>query len=898
MNFKDIEKKWQKKWAEAKIFEADKIDGKKKYALNTPYPYMNGFLHLGHLYTYMIPEIVARYKRMCGFNVCFPFSFHCTGSPIVSAAKRIAEDEEKQIEILRKMNVPEEEIPKFSEPEYWTQFFPITTKEDLMSLGFAIDWRRSFITTSLNPVYDKFIRWQFNKMREKNLVNKGKHPVVWCPEENTPVGDHARAEGEGETPQEYTLLKFRCQALGENVFLIAATLRPETVYGQTNMWVDPDLDYVKAEINGETWIISKECANKLSEQEYNVKTLGFISGSEMLGYYCTAPGIARDIPILPSYFCDPSVGTGLVTCVPSDAPYDWIALQDLQNDEKEINRWDLDPEMVKSIKPIPILKIEGFSDFAAKDICEKMGIENQEDPKLPEATQTVYKAGFHKGILNENCGSYAGQTVEKAKEKMKQSLIESGQATIMFDLSHPVVCRCLSPCVIKVVSDQWFISYHDEEWKKKTHKCLDNMTLYPEKVRKQFDYVIDWLNAWACTREFGLGTKLPWDEKWVIESLSDSTFQMTYYTVAQYLENAHNYGFSLDNINDSFFDFIFLGSGDAADVSSSTGIPKDDINKIRDEFTYWYPYDFRNSGKDLVQNHLTFSLFVHSALLPEELWPRSYEVNGRILIDNEKMAKSKGNFFTIRQLINKSDSVDALRLTTANSGEGIDDANFKMDFLDSAYKKLSAWCDFVQQNYNNGSDRKTNVDIWFETVMARLIKESSDSLDNMLFKTAVQKSFLDMQRFLKWYLRRTNNEPNKDTLNKFIEIQTQLLSPFAPHICEELWEFMGKSGFISESSWPDASILSVDKKAEQIENAIKKTLDDSQQIIKILGRNPSKIYYYVIPPEFNSYNESVTFLEKEFNCEVLVFSVADKDKIDPENKAKKARPGKPGIYME
>ena len=84
-----IEEKWQARWKEAKIFEAEPNESQEKYFLNFPYPYMNGYMHLGHAYSLLRVEMFARYKRMKGYNVLFPFSFHCTGSPIVSAADRI-----------------------------------------------------------------------------------------------------------------------------------------------------------------------------------------------------------------------------------------------------------------------------------------------------------------------------------------------------------------------------------------------------------------------------------------------------------------------------------------------------------------------------------------------------------------------------------------------------------------------------------------------------------------------------------------------------------------------------------------------------------------------------------------------------------------------------------------
>ena len=175
--------------------------------------------------------------------------------------------------------------------------------------------------------------------------------------------------------------------------------------------------------------------------------------------------------------------------------------------------------------------------------------------------------------------------------------------------------------------------------KKKAHECLDSMDIIPEKLRGQFSYVLDWLNHWACAREKGLGTKLPWDEGWVIESLSDSTIQMAYATIAKYLQHPDEYNFSLENINDSFFDYVMLGKGTAEAVEKETTIPKNMVEEMRKDFTYFYPFDFRNSAKDLLQNHLSFCIFNHVALFPKKHWPKAFSINGRVLVDNEKNVK-------------------------------------------------------------------------------------------------------------------------------------------------------------------------------------------------------------------------------------------------------------------
>ncbi|MCK4799225.1 MAG: class I tRNA ligase family protein, partial [Spirochaetes bacterium] len=262
--------KWQKKWDEAKLFESNPND-KNKYFVTFPYPYINGLSHIGHLYTIMRVEALARYKRLNGFNVLFPQGWHATGSPIVNAAKRVKSKEEKQIKIMKDMGFSDDEIQNFEKPEYWIEYFAPQFEGDYRSMGLSIDWRRNFHTTSLNPYYDKFIQWQFRTLKEKGYVIKGKFPVVWDPVEGCAVGDHARVEGEGETPQEFCLFKFK---LSDGRNIITATLRPDTVMGITNVYVNPDEIYieinVKKESGSESWIVGKPMIEKLLMQEFNL----------------------------------------------------------------------------------------------------------------------------------------------------------------------------------------------------------------------------------------------------------------------------------------------------------------------------------------------------------------------------------------------------------------------------------------------------------------------------------------------------------------------------------------------------------------------------------------------------------------------------------------------------
>src|SRR3989338_211550 len=123
IDWQQIQQKWQEKWLKEKVFEPVVDKSKKKFFLNTPYPYVNSILHIGHLYTYMRTEALARFKRMQVYNVLFPQAWHATGSPIVSSAKRVKDKEPKQLKILKDIGITESQIKKFEKPEYWIEYF-------------------------------------------------------------------------------------------------------------------------------------------------------------------------------------------------------------------------------------------------------------------------------------------------------------------------------------------------------------------------------------------------------------------------------------------------------------------------------------------------------------------------------------------------------------------------------------------------------------------------------------------------------------------------------------------------------------------------------------------------------------------------------------------------------
>ncbi|MCW3984723.1 MAG: leucine--tRNA ligase [Candidatus Bathyarchaeota archaeon] len=956
---KQIEQKWQQRWEAARIFEADPDPNREKKMVTFPFPYMNGPLHVGHTFTASRVDAYARFKRMQGYNVLWPWSWHWTGQPLLGASQRVARGDEAYIKVLREVDgVPEAELKKFVDPFYMAQYYTNEGRAAVKNVGFSVDWRREF--TTVMPTFQKFVEWQYKNLKEKGYVTRGTHPVVWCPKDQSPTGDHDRQSGEGVTPEEYTLIKYK---LDEKTFLPAATFRPETIYGITNMWINPDATYVEALVNGENWIISQEAADKLKEQERKIEVIRSFKGKELIGKTFENPITKLKFPILPGWFVDPKTATGVVYSVPAHAPYDYLALRDLQQKPEVLTQFGIEPASVQTIKPVSIISVEGFGDFPAVEIVEKMGIKDQNDPKADEATNELYKKEFHSGKLKANCGPYAGKTIREAKDTLIADFRKAGVADRMYDLSDPVVCRCMTQCVVKILSDQWFLNYSEPKWKELAHQVIGQLTIYPDSAKPWFNTVIDWLREWACARTTGFGTPLPWGKGWIIETLSDSTVYMAFYTVNKHIKQ-HN--IKPESLTPEVFDYVFFGKGNSNELASAVGINVEVLESMRSEFLYWYPFDLRNSAKELVPNHLSFCIFHHAALFPPEHWPKAIGVNGMLMVEGQGMHKSKGNFITMKGAVEKY-GADATRCGLLLGAEGMDDPDWRADNVTDLKSKLEALMGFASNIIITAKkDDNTALERWLQTRLQKRIKDVTAALDELKTRTALQTALFETWNDIRWYIQRKGNTDAK-ALGEAVKDWLKLLTPFAPFTCEELWSQTGEEGFISVAKWPVYDPAKLDVAAEEQENLVIDVMGDTNNILKAMKIAPKRVVYYTaaewkwqvylkivektvageakineLMKEFASeaalkphmkdiapmvpkvikaltkvsgerksnmtkirmvdektiLKDAAAFYKERFNAEIAVYSESDPARFDPKGRAAMAMPYQPAIYIE
>ncbi len=994
-----IEKKWQEEWNKAKIFESDP-DDRPKFFITIPYPYLNGNLHVGHCRTFTIGDAVARFKRMCGFNVLFPMGFHVTGTPIIGLAELIAKRDPRTIEVYTKYHdVPEDVLLTLTTPEKIVEYFSKEAESALKDIGYSIDWRRKFTTT--DPPYQRFIEWQFWKLKEKGLVVRGSHPVRYCPNDENPVEDHDLLMGEEATIVDFTIIKLYSwhEKFGKIVFP-CATLRPETIFGVTNIWVKPT-KYVLAKVNGELWFLSKEASEKLRYQEKEVEIVEEVDANDFVGDFVVNPilagmlideivdllkdgkrfeGLSDDgklrkvveeitkgelakelielfkkslngevgkfevlrrivVPILPAEFVDTDNATGVVMSVPAHAPYDYIALEDLKRDEKILRQYGIDRRLIE-IEPIVLIRIEGESyEVPAVDVAKELGIKSQsEKDLLDKATKIVYKKEFHKGVLLETTGKYAGMQVSKIKDILQKDLIDLGVGDIFYEFSEkPVVCRCGTKCVVKVVRDQWFLNYSNPEWKAKVLSWLEEMTIIPDYYKEEFRNKIEWLKDKACARRKGLGTRIPWDKEWLIESLSDSTIYMAYYILAKFINEG---SLKAENVTPEFLDYVLLGLGDAEKAAQSSGLNVETVEQIRKDFLYWYPVDLRSSGKDLVANHLLFFLFHHIAIFPKEHWPRAIAVNGYVSLEGKKMSKSKGPLLTMKRAVAEN-GADVTRLYILHASEYDSDADWRKKDVEALAGHLRRFFNLVKEHYTKEPKEIDQLDRWLMSRFQKAIKETKDAMEKLQTRRAVNSAFFEVMNDVRWYLRRGG-----DNLVIILDDWLKLLAPFIPHICEELWH-MKHDSFISLERYPEFDECKVDEKAEAVEDYLKRFMEDVKEVMKFVEK-PKEVYVafaedwkievlkiaeraesmkqamseimkneqfrtmakdisaflkrvfkdremFTVMDELNEreiIENNLEFLERELGVKIIL----DESKV-PEEKRKLAMPGKPAIYV-
>ncbi|MFA6022945.1 MAG: leucine--tRNA ligase [Candidatus Pacearchaeota archaeon] len=304
---------------------------------------------------------------------------------------------------------------------------------------------------------------------------------------------------------------------------------------------------------------------------------------------------------------------------------------------------------------------------------------------------------------------------------------------------------------------------------------------------------------------------------------------------------------------------------------------------------YWMPVDQYIGGAEHACMHLIYARFFTKSLRDlgylkfDEPFTKLFNQGMLHGSDGNKMSKSLGNVINPIEIIDKY-GADSLRMALMSFASPDKDTNWDEKVLIGSYKFINKVIEKIP-NIKKGKSSKR-----IESKVNKTIKEITEDIENFRYNLAIIKL-----RGLFEAIEGENEIAVKD-LESFIE----LLSPFAPHIAEELWEKINGKGFVSVEKWPVCDEKKIDLKLEAQEQAVEKTVSDVLNILNIIkekqGKESEAVYLYVIPNELANYNIEV--LEKRLNKKVKVFAVNDKVKYDPENKSGKAKPGRPAVFVE
>ena len=314
--------------------------------------------------------------------------------------------------------------------------------------------------------------------------------------------------------------------------------------------------------------------------------------------------------------------------------------------------------------------------------------------------------------------------------------------------------------------------------------------------------------------------------------------------------------------------------------------PKNDKKPFDEsKVKYWMPVDQYIGGIEHAVGHLIYSRFFTKVLRDMKILPGNLDEpfirlfnQGIVHKNGVRMSKSAGNAVTQEEISEKY-GIDAARLFlmfVASPESGIEWTDTGIEGVFRFVKRV------LSLKTNSKADEKS------EHYRNKFIKEFSDDIENFKFNLAIIK----LIKFSEVLSEKCDKQSYEDFL--------KTISVFAPHIAEELWHKIGNKTFISLEKWPAADEKKINGKFEEAEKNADNTVSDILNVLSIIrqktGKEGAKIYLYVIPNELASYNAEA--ISKRIGKETKIFAVNDKKKYDPEGKAGKAKPGKPGIYIE
>lgn len=772
-NFSEIEKKWQTKWAEGDVFKVTEDPDKEKYYVLEMFPYPSGRLHMGHVRNYSIGDVLARFKKMKGFNVLHPMGWDSFGLPAENAA-----------------------IKHGVEPSKWTWENIGEMREQLKELGLSYDWDREVATC--HPDYYKWMQWIFIQFYKKGLAYKKENPVNWCPSCQTVLANEQVVDGKCERcktlvgkkdlsqwyfkitdyaerlldnleklpgwPNKVKLMQKNWigKSIGAEVTfeidgfdkgLDVFTTRPDTLYGVTYMVMAPEHPYLKELVAGSEY---EEPVNAYVDKVQHMSDIERTSTTnektgQFTGRYAINPLTGKKVPIFISDYVLMDYGTGAIMAVPA-------------HDQRDF-------------------------DFAKKFDLEIIPVVDSDDPEVD-----VYdlKAAFAAEGTMINSEMFNGMNNKEAIEKIIDYLEEKkiGKKSINYKLRD------------------WLIS-RQRYWGTPIPMihCDDC--------------------GWVPEKEENLPVLLPADVQFTGKGESPLATSKTFVNTTCPVcgKPARRELDTMDTFLDS--SWYFLRYCDPKNTEAPFSKEKVD---------YWMNVDQYIGGVEHAILHLMYARFFQMALYDlglvstEEPF-KNLLTQGMVIKDGAKMSKSLGNVVSPAEIIDKygADTARLFILFAAPPERELDwsdkgvEGSFR--FINRVYRMIydfSQNYSEVPESYEISGDADKNMAYWLNYA----IKKVSDDIgERFNFNTAIST----IMELVNEMYRYKEGTVNPGLFGAAIKDLIIMLAPFVPHVTEEMWEHLGYEGSVHDQNWPEydekALVKDTVEIVVQVNGKIKEKLD-------------------------------------------------------------------------
>ncbi len=772
-DFRTIEQKWQKYWEENDVFHTDENSDKEKYYVLEMFPYPSGKLHMGHVRNYSIGDVVARYMRMKGMNVLHPMGWDSFGLPAENAA-----------------------IKNGIRPDIWTHDNIAEMKNQLKSLGLSYDWDRE--VTTCKEDYYKWTQWLFIQFFNKGLAYKKKNPVNWCPSCQTVLANEQVVDGACERckspvgKKELSQWYFKITDYAERLLDDLDKLPgwPEKVKLMQKNWIGKS---VGAEVDFD--IVGHDEKMKIfttrPDTLYGV-TFMVLAPEHPLVKELVTPENQADVDVFMDklqYLSD--IDRNSTTLEKEGCFTGSYAVNPLtgRNVPIYIANYILMDYGTGAIMAVPAHDQRDF-DFAVKygiDIIPVI------DPENPDIDINDLKEAFVAEGTMINSGDFNGLNNKEAMPKIIEYLESNGlgKKTVNFRLRD------------------WLIS-------RQRYWGAPIPMIYCEDC------------GWVPEKEENLPVLLPTDVEFTGKGESPLTTSEKFsHAVCPHCgKSAKREMDTMDTFVDS--SWYFLRYTDA-------GNDKEAFNKEKAD--YWMNVDQYIGGVEHAILHLLYARFytkvLHDLGLTDADEPfKNLLTQGMVLMDGSKMSKSKGNIVSPAEIIEKYGS-DTARLFILFAAPPDRDLEWSETGVEGSYKFINrVWrlvleiiekADGIQKREVLTSDDRQ---LYYE--LNKTIKRVTDGLaaGRFSFNTSISSV---MELVNEMYRYKETEMPDYALMKEAAIKLVLILSPFVPHICEEMWQRLGFENSLYFESWPgydeSALVLDIVEIVVQINGKVKMKAD-------------------------------------------------------------------------